>query len=91
VLLYYDQGQELVTKALHGGFEYALSKQATVYRNVSPRDYRLSQVADFLCTLELTARKFEDNRDGATDHKIFGSKRDFHRNWLRKIREKRLD
>ncbi|MGX5112653.1 DUF3800 domain-containing protein [Bifidobacterium longum] len=60
VKVYYDGGQQIVTDALRGGIEYALSKDAIVYRDASPRDYRLEQVADFLCTLELTCEKFRN-------------------------------
>ena len=47
VKVYYDGGQQIVTDALRGGIEYALSIDAIVYRDASPRDYRLEQVADF--------------------------------------------
>ena len=72
VKVYYDGGQQIVTDALRGGIEYALSKDAIVYRDASPRDYRLEQVADFLCTLELTCEKFRNGEQTETDNKFFG-------------------
>lgn len=67
VKVYYDGGQQIVTDALRGGIEYALSKDAIVYRDASPRDYRLEQVADFLCTLELTCEKFRNGEQTETE------------------------
>ncbi|SPU25827.1 protein [Bifidobacterium bifidum] len=70
VKVYYDGGQQIVTDALRGGIEYALSIDAIVYRDASPRDYRLEQVADFLCTLELTCEKFRNGEQTETDNKF---------------------
>ena len=75
--MYYDGGQQIVTDALRGGIEYALSKDAIVYRDASPRDYRLEQVADFLCTLELTCEKFRNGEQTETDNKFFGDWKSF--------------
>ncbi len=59
VKVYYDDGQQVVTKALHDAVEYALSTEAIMYKDGSPKDYRLAQAADFICTLELAALRFE--------------------------------
>lgn len=91
VNIYYDGGQPMVTHALHTAIEYALSMNAVRYRNSSPREYRLSQVADCICALELTARKYEDGRATSTDRKIFGGVGAFKRNYLKKIRRMRCD
>ena len=48
------------------------------------------QVADYVCTLELTAIKFEGHEEGTTDKRFFGSWGSFKKNYLRKIRKKRL-
>lgn len=91
VKVYYDGGQQIVTDALRGGIEYALSKDAIVYRDASPRDYRLEQVADFLCTLELTCEKFRNGEQTETDNKFFGDWKSFRANYLKPIRRKRLE
>ncbi len=90
VKIYYDNGQHMITEALHGAIEFALSKQAVLYRKASPSEYRLAQVADFLCTVELAAIKYESHEETATDTKIFGSAKAFRRNYLRLIRRKTL-
>lgn len=90
VKIYYDNGQHMITKALHEAIEFALSKQAILYRKASPSEYRLAQVADFFCTVELAAIKYDNHEETPTDIKIFGSAKAFRRNYLRLIRRKSL-
>lgn len=91
VKLYYDRGQESVTSALGGAFAYALSKDAAVPRESDFHDFRLSQVADYLCAIELTAQKYADRRQTPTDNRFFGGAQAFKRNWLKQARRKRLE
>ena len=46
-------------------------------------DYRLEQVADYLCTIELALVKYEAKEDGETYNKFFGGIGSFKRNWLK--------
>lgn len=89
VKVYYDNGQPIVTDALHASVEKALSKTTIRYRNATPRDYRLSQVADYACGIELTALKYEAKRETETDRRFFGTWRDFENNYLKKLRKHR--
>lgn len=92
IKIYYDDGQRMVSQALHRAIDYILSKEAVLYREAYPSDYRLSQIADFVCALELTAIKFENGETTATDEKMFGTSYTyFKRNYLRQIRKKRID
>lgn len=70
VKVYYDGGQPTITQALHGSIEFALSKEAVLYRKGSPSDYRLMQAADFICTIELTDHKYRHNEQTATDERF---------------------
>lgn len=90
VKVYYDGGQGVVTKAIHDAVEYALSKNAIVYRDASPVQYRLLQVADLLCTLELTEIKYQRHEQTSTDEKVFGTHGRFKRLYLRIARRKLL-
>lgn len=90
VKVYYDDGQYVVTKALHDAVEYALSTNAIMYKNSGPKDYRLAQTADLICTLELTALKFEAKEATKTDNRFFGAYGSFKKNYLKKIRKKLL-
>lgn len=68
--------------------EYALSRDTVVYRSAQPCEYRLSQVADYICTMELTAIKFAEHATTATDEKFFGKWSDFKRGILKETRKK---
>ena len=87
VKVYYDDGQYIVTKSLHDAVEYALASNAIMYRDGSPKDYRLAQAVDLICTLELTALKFEAKEHTKTDDRFFGAFGSFKKNYLKKIRK----
>lgn len=87
IKIYYDNGQAIVTEALHTAIEYTLSKDAIIYRDAEPRDYRLFQLADYICTLELIAMKYAFHDDRPTDHLFFGSWGNFNKNNLKKVRK----
>ena len=91
VKIYYDGGQSVVTRALHGAIEKAISQRATVYRDASPRTFRLSQVADYICGIELTLLKFQNGTATKTDTEFFGSITPFKKNFVKKLKKKRLN
>lgn len=88
VAIYYDGGQEAVTSALHGAFDYALARSAAVYKPLSHQDKRLAQAADYLCTIELAARRFSSGNVSATYRRFFGTDRNFKQNYLKQVRRK---
>lgn len=90
VKVYYDHGQQIVTHALHRAIESAVSKRAVTYRISQPSHYRLSQLADFICTIELTALKYESHQETKTNTTFFGTRRKLKENYLKKIRKHRL-
>lgn len=90
IKVYYDNGQSVVTNALHDAVEYALAREAVIYRDAKPADYRLFQLADYICTLELTALKYQAHADTTTDRMFFGQWGSFKKNYLRKLRKHRL-
>ncbi|MCR4612104.1 MAG: DUF3800 domain-containing protein [Lachnospiraceae bacterium] len=59
VKLYYDNGQIEVSKMLSSVFN-ALRPNPT-FRRVMPKEYKLLQVADLLCSMELVRLKIEHN------------------------------
>lgn len=91
VKIYYDNGQQMVTSALHGAIDYVLSKDAVLYRMASAQEYRLFQAVDYLYTLELTDLKYHEKQLTETDVKVFGEDyQAFKQNHLKKIRRKAL-
>ena len=91
IKIYYDGGQSIVTQAIHTAIEETISRQAAIYKDASPRTYRLSQAADYICGVELTSLKFEHSSETKTDLEFFDNKRQFKKNYLKKIRRKRLN
>ena len=87
VKVYHDDGQYIVTKSLHDAVEYALASNAVMYKDGCTKDYRLAQAADLICTLELTALKFDAKVQTKTDDRFFGAFGSFKKNYLKKIRK----
>lgn len=90
VKIYYDQAQRAVSKALEAAFDYALAKEAVVRRESDYRTFRLAQVADYLCAIELAAVKYGRSEQTETDVRFFGNRASFRRNWLKQARRKLL-
>ena len=74
VKLYYDNGQVEVSKILSSVFNALLPNP--IFRRVMPAEYKLFQVADLLCTLELVRLKMEDGLFSKSEATFFGSIRD---------------
>ena len=88
VKLYYDNGQDIVKHALVESLNFLLSAGVVQRRKTSMTDYRLEQVADYLCTIELAAIKYAAKEDGGTYNKFFGGIGAFKKNWLKQARRK---
>ena len=91
VAIYYDGGQSAVTQAVHGAFDEALSANTAEYKRLRFQERRLSQVADYLCSIELADLRFMDGDVSATYERVYGSRRMFRANYLKQARRKRLD
>lgn len=90
VKVYYDGGQREVSDMLHAAIEYSLAREAIMFRNALPSNYRLAQAADFVCSIELAALRYSSHENTQTDAIFFGGSNAFKKNWLKHIRRKRL-
>ena len=90
VKVYYDNGQDIVKRALDQSIGFVLSKGVVERRRTSMTEYRPEQVADYLCTIELAAVKHSAHEDGETCNKFFGGIGAFKRNWFKQARRKRI-
>ena len=88
VKVYYDNAQAIVKSSLYDAVYDVLAKQAVVRRRTTMTEYRLSQVADYLCTIELAAVKYAAKENGGTYDKFFGGVGSFKKNWLKQARRK---
>ncbi len=90
VKAYYDNGQDIVKQALDRSVGKVPSKGVVRRRKTSMTDYRLEQVADYLCAIELALVKYQAKEDGETYNKFFGGIGPFKRNRLKQARGKRI-
>lgn len=86
VILYYDNGQHELNRILNT----VLATQLADYdvRKVIPNEYRLFQVADLICTLELLKVKVECGKLSNSEERIFHSVRDLKKDFLKGIHKK---
>lgn len=88
VVLYYDNGQHELNRILN----YILSTELSTYslRKVLPKDYKLFQAADLICTLELLAKKYEYGELSKSEQILFHNKRELRKTFLHPIQKKRF-
>lgn len=88
IILYYDNGQVELGKLLATVFSVLLPQ--TEMRKVLPADYRLFQVADLICTLELISLKNENHMLSKSEKDFFSSMRDMKKNYIKPLLKKRF-
>ncbi len=87
IKVYYDNGQVEVNKILSSVFNIMLPE--VEFRKGLPSEYRLFQVADLLCTMELLRLKKADKQLSRSEITFFGkNERDFRMNYLRPLNKK---
>ena len=86
VKLYYDNGQVEVSKILASVFNALLPNP--IFRKVMPKEYKLFQVADLLCTMQLVILKLESNQFSKSEMMFFGNIRDLKKNYLKPLAKK---
>jgi hypothetical protein len=87
IIVYYDNGQNEVRRILSaviGGMLMNVS-----IKKIIPVDYRLVQVADLLCTLELVTLKANEKTLSASEKTFFGSAKDIRRHYVQHLLGKR--
>jgi len=89
VIVFYDNGQIELTQILTSTLSVLLP--SVTFRRVKPSEYKLFQLIDMFCSLELTALKFKTKTASQSELDVFQSSRDFHKDYLKKIRKKRME
>ena len=72
VKVYYDNGQNQIKTILTVGLALTLSN--VEFAKVAPKDYKLFQVADLICTIELLHNKLEAKALSNSEKKFFETK-----------------
>ena len=88
IIVYYDNGQRELTKIIASVFNSIFDN--VEYRRVKPVDYKLFQVADLLCTMELIKEKADRNSLSKSEENFFGKPRDFKKNIYKYLDIKKL-
>ena len=88
LIIYYDNGQTQLTRILTSVFNTLFSN--VEMRKVKPVDYRLFQVADLLCTMEMLNLKAEHHNFSQSENEFFKNFRNFRKNYYKKIKSKQL-
>ncbi len=88
IVIYYDNGQVELTKIITSVFNVFFTN--VDFRKVMPVDYKLFQVADLLCSMELLSLKAEAITFSKSETEFFCSVRDFKKNYLKPLLRKKI-
>lgn len=88
IILYYDNGQHQITVMLNTLLAMLINNY--VVKKVLPSDYKLFQVADMLCTLELLKYKIEHFELTKSERLILHSKTQLRKDFLKAIKKKEI-
>lgn len=88
IIIYYDNGQVELTKILTTLFNALFGN--VEFRKVKPSDYKLFQVADLVCTLELLIEKANATAFSHSELEFFHNIRDFKKNYYKCISQKHI-
>lgn len=83
VIAYYDNGQALITELVVNVFTKEFFE--VDFRKVRPADYRLFQVADLICTLELLRVKVQEDHLTRSEQLFFENKKKLKKDYLKQI------
>jgi len=87
VKVYYDCGQKPITNFLHDFFASRSFRKVEFAQAVSPKRFRLLQVADLVCTLRLLELKLQNGvAFSNSEHRFFGGEKKFKHDILKKIK-----
>ena len=88
VKIYYDNGQIELNKILSSVFNVLFDH--VEFRRVIPSDYRLFQVADLVCTLQLLELKNTNHNLSNSEKRFFENERTLKKNYLKPLKQKML-
>ena len=88
IIVYYDNGQRELGSILNAVLSIQLSN--VEFRKADPREYRLSQVADFFCSIELLRLKRDEKRLSKGEKQFFYKPNELKKTFIKGIEKKRL-
>lgn len=88
IILYYDYGQQSITRIMNLIMATCFVNHEV--RKINPYDYKLFQVADLVCSLELINKKIETQDLTKSEKAMFHSKSDFKKDYIKNYSKKIL-
>ena len=88
ILVYYDYGQAELSAVLNAVFSVYFSD--VEFRKAEQQNYRLLQVADFVCSFELLELKKKKKRLSHSEEMFFYKPQELKKTFLKSIEKKRL-
>lgn len=88
IIVYYDYGQSEITTILTSVLNSFLVD--VDFRHVQPHQYKLFQVADMICTLELSKLKYDSGTLSQSEENFYGSRRKFRDFYYKTIKNKKI-
>lgn len=88
VIVYYDNGQTELSAILSAVLSILFDD--VEFRRAEPQKYRLLQVADFVCSLELLKIKRAEKRLSKSEEKFFYKSQELKKTFLKNLDNKRL-
>lgn len=88
VNVYYDNGQTELNLVLNTILSMLLSN--VEFRKASPGEYRLLQLADFICSIELLSLKQQENRLSKSESSFFYKPQELKKSFIKTIAGKRM-
>lgn len=88
IIVYYDNGQSELSAVLNAVFSLCFSDVS--FRKADPREYKLLQVADFVCSMELLEIKRSENRLSSSETHFFYKPQELKKAFLKSVWKKKL-
>ena len=88
IIVYYDNGQTELSAILNAVFSACYAN--VEFRKAEPVKYRLLQVADFICSMELLRIKKEEKRLSKSEEAFFYKPQELKKTFLKSVDKKRL-
>ena len=87
IVIYYDRGQKIISRILRNTF-VDIFGGIVDFRTAYQKDYRLMQVADYICTLEQSRIRWDEHRPTKSERDFFLTRQIFMKNFYKKISRK---
>ena len=88
IIVYYDNGQSELSAILNAVLSLQFSN--VEFRKAEPQKYKLLQVADFICTMELLKLKRDEKRLSSSEKHFFYKPQELKKTFLKSIEKKKL-